>query len=92
MSLILACSGRPRGPESEAEAASQPASWTAYISYHAVAVRGQWPAAYVLLCNGLGKKGEQVSKVLWLDPQGKPREFGYMKDILRVYRVAPYAT
>ena len=33
---------------------------------HAVAVRkGR------VFCNGLGKKGEQVSKVLWLDPQGK---------------------
>ena len=63
-----------------AEAAYVESEWR-----HAVAVRNGR-----VFCTGLGQRGELASKVLWLDPEGKPGEFGYMKDILRVYRVAPY--
>ena len=63
-----------------AEAAYVRSEWR-----HAVAVRNGR-----VFCTGLGEGGERASKVLWLDLEGKPGEFGYMKDILRVYRVAPY--
>ena len=64
-----------------AEAAYVESDWR-----HAVAVRNGR-----VFDNHLG--GELASKVLWLDPEGKPGEYGYMQKIaLRVYRVAPYAT
>ena len=63
-----------------AEAAYKESDWR-----HAVAVRNGR-----VLCNGLGPEGELASEILWLDPQGRPGKFGYMKKIYRVYRVAPY--
>ncbi len=50
-----------------AEAAYVESDWR-----HAVAVRNGR-----VFCNGLGEGGELASEVLWLDPEGKPGEFGY---------------
>ena len=64
-----------------AEAAYVESDWR-----HAVAVRNGR-----VYCNGLGERGELASRILWLDAQGRPGKYGYMKQILRVYRVAPHA-